>query len=249
MQGGTYLVAGATGAIGRCLVGMIAARGGIPVLAGRCPDKLALLSDSFGGLSTIVVDLEKPESVAETIKAGLADVPALNGLCYAAGSVTLKPLRRATAQDFSSSFGLNVVSAAEMIKGATSALKKGSKGGGPSSVVLFSSVAARAGFNNHAVISASKAAVEGLTVALAAELAPSVRVNAVAPSLTHTSNMSEKLTSNESMAKAIASAHPIPRLGAPEDSASAAAFLLSSEASWITGQVLGVDGGRSTIVR
>ena len=247
---GTYLVAGATGAIGRSLVGMIKARGGTPLLAGRCPDKLNELSQAFGGLSTIVVDLDKPESVAECIQTGLADTPALSGVCYAAGSVMLKPLRSTTAEQFGSSFALNVVSAAEVIRAATPGLKKGFKQSGqPGSIVMFSSVAARSGFNNHAVVSASKAAVEGLAIALAAELAPAVRVNAVAPSLTHTSNMSAALTANEKMAAAIASAHPIPRLGAPEDSASAAAFLLSSEASWVTGQVLGVDGGRSVIVR
>lgn len=113
-------------------------------------------------------------------------------------------------------------------------------------MVLFSSVAARAGFPNHAAIAAAKAAVEGLTVALVAELAPHVRVNCIAPSLTRTP-LAEPLTRNAAMAEAIARQHPIPRLGEPEDAAALADFLLSAQAGWITGQVFGVDGGRSSL--
>merc|ERR1719310_219152 len=143
----------------------------------------------------------EPDGVASA----LTDLPGdLRGLAYAAGSVTLKPLRSAKPTDFASSFALNAVSAAEVIKAATPSLKKNS-----GSVVLFSSVAVQSGFSNHAVISASKGAVEGLTRALSAELAPNVRVNCVAPSLTHTSAMSEPLTKNEKTAAAIAAAHAI----------------------------------------
>jgi NAD(P)-dependent dehydrogenase (short-subunit alcohol dehydrogenase family) len=114
------------------------------------------------------------------------------------------------------------------------------------SVVLFSSVAARAGFPSHLAIGAAKAAVEGMTVALAAELAPAVRVNCIAPSLTRT-GIAEPLTKNPAMAEAIAKLHPIPRLGEPEDVAAVADLLLSAQAGWITGQVIGVDGGRGTL--
>jgi NAD(P)-dependent dehydrogenase (short-subunit alcohol dehydrogenase family) len=113
-------------------------------------------------------------------------------------------------------------------------------------VVLFSTVAARAGFPNHASIAAAKGAVEGLTVALAAELAPAVRVNCIAPSLTR-SAMAAPLVGNVQMAEAIAKQHPIPRLGEGEDSAALADFLLSPGAGWITGQVFAVDGGRSSV--
>jgi len=111
--------------------------------------------------------------------------------------------------------------------------------------VLFSSVAARAGFPNHAAIAAAKGAVEGLVVALGAELAP-VRVNAIAPSLTRTP-LAEPLTRNAAMADAIAKQHPIARLGTAEEVAALADFLLSDQAGWITGQVIGVDGGRGSL--
>lgn len=114
------------------------------------------------------------------------------------------------------------------------------------SVVLFSTVAVQQGFQNHTVISAAKGAIEGLVRSLAAEWAPFVRVNAIAPSLTNT-KIASQLTSSDSMSRAIADMHPIPRLGMPEDSAEAAKFLLSDESSWMTGQVLHVDGGRSVL--
>tara|TARA_B110001452_G_scaffold164390_1_gene137126 strand:- start:1273 stop:2004 length:732 start_codon:yes stop_codon:yes gene_type:complete len=238
---GSYLVAGSTGAIGQALVRTLIAGGARPVLFGRNADALAAQSIELGGLDYRVADLCNPEEVGPA----LADLPAdLKGVAYAAGSVTLKPLRSATPADFATSLALNAISAAETIKAATPALKKNQ-----GSVVLFSSVAVQSGFSNHAVISASKGAVEGLTRALSAELAPHVRVNCVAPSLTHTSAMSTPLTSNEKTAAAIAAAHAIPRLGAPEDSSELAAFLLSESATWMTGQVIGVDGGRSVVLR
>ena len=102
------------------------------------------------------------------------------------------------------------------------------------------------GFTNHAVISSAKGAVEGLTRALAAELAPKVRVNAVAPSISR-SAMAEGMLGKEAMAQALAKTHPMARVGEPTDSAALAYFLLSEDAGWMTGQVIGVDGGRSAV--
>ena len=113
-------------------------------------------------------------------------------------------------------------------------------------IVLFSTVAVKQGFPNHAIVSSAKGAVEGLTLALAAEFAPKIRVNCIAPSLTK-SKISEFILKNEKMAESIAKLHPLKRVGEGSDSSSIAKFLLSKESSWITGQIFGVDGGRSTV--
>ena len=139
------------------------------------------------------------------------------------------------------SFNLNLVSAAEIIKTLADNLKK-NKG----SIVLFSTVAVKQGFPNHAIVSSAKGAVEGLTLALAAEFAPNIRVNCIAPSLTK-SKISEFLLKNEKMAESIAKMHPMKRLGEGSDSSSIAKFLLSEESSWVTGQIFGIDGGRSSV--
>ena len=113
--------------------------------------------------------------------------------------------------------------------------------------MLFSTVAAQHGFPSHTVIASAKAGVEGLTRALSAEWAPKARVNCIAPSITRT-KMAEPLTQNETMASGLAKAHPMQRLGDPDDIAAAAQFLLDPDkAGWITGQMLGVDGGRGPL--
>ena len=114
------------------------------------------------------------------------------------------------------------------------------------SIVLFSTVAARKGFLNHSIISSAKAAVEGLTVALAAEFAPNVRVNCIAPSLSK-SKMAGSMLKNEKMAESIAKMHALKRIGEGDDFSSLVNFLLSKDSSWITGQIIGVDGGRSSV--
>jgi NAD(P)-dependent dehydrogenase (short-subunit alcohol dehydrogenase family) len=113
-------------------------------------------------------------------------------------------------------------------------------------VVLFSTVAVRQGFANHTVIASAKGAVEGLALSLAAELAPHVRINAIAPSLTRTP-LAHGLLTNDQMVQSIAQLHALGRLGEPDDIAAMAAFLLTPDSGWITGQVIGVDGGRSTL--
>ena len=166
----------------------------------------------------------------------------LSGLIYAIGSINLKTLGRLKRADFVRDYELNAVGAALAVQSALPALKKS----GDASVVLFSSIAAAQGFSMHASIGMAKAAVSGLTLSLAAELAPSIRVNAIAPSLTQTP-LAKGLLQNEAVAQSIAALHPIPRLGVAEEMAELAAFLLSPQSSWITGQIIGVDGGRSSL--
>ena len=139
------------------------------------------------------------------------------------------------------SFNLNLISATEIIRRSTDTLKE-NKG----SIVLFSTVAVKRGFTNHSIIASAKGAIEGLTVSLASELAPNIRVNCIAPSLTK-SKISNFMLKNEKMAESIAKMHPLKRLGEGSDSSSVANFLLSDNSSWITGQILGVDGGRSSL--
>jgi NAD(P)-dependent dehydrogenase (short-subunit alcohol dehydrogenase family) len=166
----------------------------------------------------------------------------LDGLVYCPGSVNLKPFQRIKPEEFISDYELQVVGAVKTIQAALPNLRQSNH----PSILLFSTVAVQMGFNFHTQVASSKGAVEGLMRALAAELAPKIRVNCVAPSLTHTPltqsliNTDEKRALNEQR-------HPLKRIGNPADIADAVEFLLSEKASWITGQVLHVDGGISKL--
>ncbi len=235
----TVLVFGAGGGVGAASARALHKRGLTVHLAARDRSAVAPLAEELGAeISTcdVLVDADLERTVAEA-----AGDDGLTGLVFAVGSIVLAPLAKAARSGYREAFELNVVSAAQAMRYGAPSLKKA---GG--AAVLFSSVAAGQGFANHAVISAAKAGVEGLSRALAAELAPQVRVNVIAPSLLGT-KMAQAMTSNEKVAEGIAKSHPLPRLGRAEDAASLAAFLISEEASWITGQVFNVDGGRSTL--
>lgn len=166
----------------------------------------------------------------------------LDGVVYCGGTINLKPFKRLKAEDFMHDFKINVIGAVNTIQASLKSLKNSDS----PSIVMFSSVAADRGLNFHTTISAAKGGVEGLTRALSAELAPDIRINAVALSLTDTP-LAEQLLNNEKKQEAGNSRHPLNRYGRPEDAAEAALFLLGTKSSWVTGQILGVDGGMGTI--
>jgi NAD(P)-dependent dehydrogenase (short-subunit alcohol dehydrogenase family) len=166
----------------------------------------------------------------------------LDGLVYCPGSLNLKPFHRLKPEQFTEDFNLQVVGGIKAIQTLLPRLKAGDGG----SVVLFSTVAVQTGFNFHTQIAASKGAIEGLTRSLAAELAPKVRVNCIAPSLTNTP-LASRLLGNDEKIEANAKRHPLKRIGEAGDIATTAEFLLSGNSSWITGQVLHVDGGMSSL--
>ena len=170
-----------------------------------------------------------------------SDVPEAKGIAYCIGSIDLKPVRMTKEEDFNKCMKLNLYSAVEAIKGFQDSLRK-NKG----SIVLFSTAAVHRGFTNHSIIASAKAAVEGLAISLAAEFAPNIRVNCIAPSLTK-SKIAQPMLKNSTIADGIAKAHPLKRIGEGQDSASLAKFLISEDSSWITGQVIAVDGGRSRL--
>ncbi len=233
------IIYGASGGIGSAIARRLNTDGRELHLVGRDSEKIRALADELGASHTITDVLDEGCFAQATADAG----PVLGGLVYAVGSISLRTLPRFTGDDFLKEFRLNALGAALAIQAALPALKKS---GSTASVVLFSSVAARQGFTHHASIGMAKGAVEGLVLSLAAELAPKIRINAVAPSLTRTP-LAESILANEQFANAVAGMHAMQRLGTADDIAAAASFLLSDDASWITGQIIGVDGGRSTL--
>lgn len=165
---------------------------------------------------------------------------ALDGLVYCPGTINLRPFERIKPADFEADYKLQVIGAIKVMQLVLPRLKQS----GNASIVLFSTVAVQSGLTFHTQVAASKGAIEGLTRALAAEYAPKVRVNCIAPSLTNTP-LAASLLNTEQKLEANALRHPMKRIGTPEDIANMAAFLLSDKSSWITGQIMHVDGGMS----
>ena len=231
-----YLIFGATGSVGSSLAEQLKNSGNDIHLVARNESEVKVIAEKLGCSYTVADVLE--DGFIEKVK---SDVNDIRGIAYCVGSIDLKPLRMVTEADMNKCMKLNLYSAIEAIKGFQESLKK-NKG----SVVLFSTVAAQRGFTNHTIIASAKAAVEGLTVTLAAEFAPHIRVNCIAPSLSK-SKIAEPMLKNPAIAEGIAKAHPLKRLGEGKDSAALAKFLITEESSWITGQIIAVDGGRSKL--
>ena len=233
-----YIILGANGAIGSSLATQLNKDQIDCHLVGRNEDELKKIADELN-YTYSVCDVLKLGFVDE-LKKDLEEVEVL-GIAYCIGSIDIKPFQLTKANDFISSYVLNLVAVTDVIRAFQEKLKN-NKG----SIVLFSTVAAKKGFANHSIISSAKAAIEGLTVALAAELAPHIRVNCIAPSLTK-SKIASAVLKNQTIEESIAKMHPLKRIGEGADSANLANFLLTTNSSWITGQIIGVDGGRSNI--
>jgi NAD(P)-dependent dehydrogenase (short-subunit alcohol dehydrogenase family) len=166
----------------------------------------------------------------------------LDGFVYCPGSIQLRPFNRMKPESFVQNFELQVLGAVKVLQKILPRLKASNR----ASVVFFSTVAVQKGFNFHSQVATSKGAIEGLTRSLAAELAPTIRVNAIAPSLTDTP-LAAKLLSTDEKKEANAQRHPLKKIGSPENIADAALFLLSDKSNWMTGQVVHIDGGLSSI--
>lgn len=166
----------------------------------------------------------------------------ISGLVYCPGSIILKPFHRIKPEDFANDYNLQVIGAIKTIQAVIPKLKNSEN----PSIVLFSTLAVQMGLNFHSLVAASKGAVEGLTKALAAEFAPNIRVNCIAPSLTDTP-LAASLLNSEEKRLTNAQKHPLKKIGTSTDIANMVEFLLSVKAGWITGQIFHVDGGISTI--
>ena len=197
-----YLIFGATGSVGSSLAEQLKNSGNDIHLVARNENEVKAIAEKLGCSYTVADVLE--DGFIEKVKSDINDI---KGIAYCVGSIDLKPLRMVTEADMNKCMKLNLYSAIEAIKGFQESLKK-NKG----SVVLFSTVAAQRGFTNHTIIASAKAAVEGLTVTLAAEFAPNIRVNCIAPSLSK-SKIAEPMLKNPAIAEGIAKAHPLEKIG------------------------------------
>jgi len=166
----------------------------------------------------------------------------LDAVVYCPGSINLKPFHRLKEEDFLADFKVNHIGAVKVIQQSLKALKKSEN----ASIVLFSTVAVQTGLSFHSSVASAKGAIEGLGKALAAELAPTIRVNVIAPSLTDTP-LAERLLSSDDKKKANADRHPLKSIGTAEDMANTARFLIGEDSRWMTGQVIAVDGGMGSL--
>lgn len=225
----TILLVGGNSGIGLATARLLQAQGHTLLAAARTAGPLEEL-----GIPVQEFDALQPCS--------LTFPPTLDGLVYFPGSITLKPFHRLSADDFLNDYRINCLGAATVIQAALPALKVSAA----ASVVLFSTVAVAQGMAFHASVAAAKGAVEGLAVSLAAELAPKIRVNAVAPSLTNTP-LAANLLNSDAKKEASAKRHPLQQIGEADDVAALVSFLLSDASKFFTGQILRPDGGLSSI--
>jgi NAD(P)-dependent dehydrogenase (short-subunit alcohol dehydrogenase family) len=196
-------------------------------------------NENLAGLNVTHIPFDASIDTLDTSK-----LPAvIDGLVYCPGSINLRPFRGLKPEAFEADLQINFISLVKVIQVVLPNLTASEQ----SSIVLFSSVAASMGMPFHTSVAAAKGAIEGFAKALAAEYAPKIRVNVIAPSLTDTP-LADKFLNNETKQEKSAERHPLKRFGKPEDSAQMASFLLSDKSSWISGQIFHVDGGMSTLL-
>lgn len=235
------LIVGGAGGIGSALARRLAAQGRRLILTGtgRDPGRLAAVAAETGA-EAHTLDARDSGAVDALFQSVVSAHGRVDGVANCAGSVLLKPAHLTSDQEFADTLATNLSTSFHLVRAAARLMMRQPGGG---SIVLCSSVAAQRGLANHEAIGAAKAGVEGLALAAAASYARSgVRVNCVAPGLTRT-DLTRALTQNEVMAKASAAMHPLGRIGEATEVASAMAWLLDPEQAWVTGQVIGVDGG------
>lgn len=240
MAGEAIVIFGAYGGIGSELARRLAARGYRLMLAGRNADKLSALATELNAASSVVEATDSAQIEAAVARAAEM-FGGLHGVANCFGSLVLKPAHLTTDAELDDTLAINLKSAFATVRAAARSMKNGG------SVVLCSSAAARLGMANHEAIAAAKAGILGLTLAAAASYAPrNIRINAVAPGLTRTP-LTERITGNETVAKGSLAMHALGRFGEPADVASAMEWLLDPQQQWVTGQVIGVDGGLATV--
>lgn len=236
-----YVVVGATGGIGMSLSRRLAARGARLVLAARNPDRLQALADELHA-AAYPLDATRFDEVDACVARAVELHGHIDGVANCAGSLLLKSAHLTSEAEWAATLAANLTTAFAVVRAGAKAM---TNAGG--SIVLVSSAAARIGLANHEAIAAAKAGVIGLVLAAAATYAPrGIRVNGVAPGLVRTP-MTARLTANDAALKASTALHALGRIGEPGEVAGAIEWLLSGEQSWITGQVLGVDGGLGSI--
>lgn len=237
-----YFIAGGTGGIGSEVARCLRAQGANVALAARNESRLEERARELGARA-VPMDATRPEAVTGAFDAVLDEGRRLLGVVNCIGTILLKPAHLTSDEEWRTTLDTNLTSSFLLLREA--ARRMMAAGGG--SIVFCSTVAAQRGLFNHEAIAAAKAGIEGLTRAAAATYARyQIRVNCVAPGLVQTP-LSQFLTANEAASKASKAMHPLGRLGEPGDVASAICWLLSPEQSWVTGQVLHVDGGLSTV--